>query len=135
MFRAGAVNREFGWAAFSVDFEVQGWPFQSISSAGTGPSLPSHHTSPLSAVSAVLVKMVSLRMVCMAFGFDFMLVPGATPKYPFSGLIAQRRPSAPTRIHAMSSPTVQIFQPAKRLGGIIMAKLVLPHALGNAAAT
>ena len=35
----------------------------------------------------------------------------------------------------MSSPTVQIFQPLKRLGGIIMAKFVLPHALGNAAAT
>ena len=34
----------------------------------------------------------------------------------------------------MSSPTVVIFQPSKCLGGIIMAKLVLPQALGNAAA-
>jgi hypothetical protein len=49
--------------------------------------------------------------------------------------MAHRRPSGPTRIHAMSSPTVQIFQPSKRFGGIIMAKLVLPHALGKAAAT
>jgi hypothetical protein len=50
-------------------------------------------------------------------------------------LIAQSLPSVPTRIHAMSSPTVQIFQPRKRSGGIIMAKLVLPQALGKAAAT
>ncbi len=35
----------------------------------------------------------------------------------------------------MSSPTVVIFQPSYRLGGIIMAKLVLPQALGKAAAT
>jgi hypothetical protein len=66
---------------------------------------------------------------------DFMLVPGATPKYPASGLMAQSRPSGPTRIHAMSSPTVHTFQPSKRFGGTIMAKLVLPHALGKAAAT
>jgi hypothetical protein len=32
-------------------------------------------------------------------------VPGATPKKPASGLIAQRRPSGPIFIHAMSSPT------------------------------
>ncbi len=35
----------------------------------------------------------------------------------------------------MSSPTVSIFQPAYSLGGIIMAKFVLPHAEGKAAAT
>src|SRR6266567_3896289 len=35
----------------------------------------------------------------------------------------------------MSSPTVQTFQPSKPLGGISMAKFVLPHADGNAAAT
>ena len=34
----------------------------------------------------------------------------------------------------MSSPTVVTFQPLKRSGGIIMAKLVLPQALGKAAA-
>jgi hypothetical protein len=37
----------------------------------------------------------------------------------------------------MSSPTVQTFQPLRRNdgGGIIMAKFVLPQALGKAAAT
>ena len=30
---------------------------------------------------------------------------GATPKKPFSGLTAQRRPSGPIRSHAISSPT------------------------------
>jgi len=49
--------------------------------------------------------------------------------------MAQRRPSSPTRIQAMSSPTVRIFQPGKASGGIIIAKLVLPQAEGNAAAT
>jgi hypothetical protein len=34
----------------------------------------------------------------------------------------------------MSSPTVVTFHPAKCFGGINIAKLVLPHALGNAAA-
>ena len=62
-------------------------------------------------------------------------VPGATPKKPASGLMARSRPSRSGRIQAMSSPTVQIFQPSNPLGGIIMAKLVLPQALGNAAAT
>ena len=49
--------------------------------------MPSHHTSP-SSVSAVLVKTVFLVSVRMAFGFVSMLVPGATPKNPNSGLIA-----------------------------------------------
>src|ERR1017187_6805494 len=35
----------------------------------------------------------------------------------------------------MSSPTVQTFQPSKPSGGISIEKLVLPQALGNAAAT
>ena len=38
-------------------------------------------------------------------------------------------------IHAMSSPIVVTLQPSKPAGGISIAKLVLPHALGNAAAT
>ena len=42
---------------------------------------------------------------------------------------------APICIQAMSSPMVVIFQPAKCAGGISIAKFVLPHALGNAAAT
>ena len=35
----------------------------------------------------------------------------------------------------MSSPTVQTFQPSNPAGGISIAKFVLPHAEGNAAAT
>src|SRR3954471_17933718 len=80
LFFAGAVKREFGCAAFSVEPFFQGLPCQSMSSSGTGPSLPSHHTSLLSGVSATFVKMVSFMIVCIAFGFDCMLVPGATPK-------------------------------------------------------
>jgi len=60
-------------------------------------------------------------------------VPGATPKNPYSGLIAYRRPSSPNFIHAMSSPIVSTFQPCSV--GITIARLVLPHALGNAPVT
>src|SRR5580704_7210946 len=66
LFVAGAVKREFGWAAFSVDLLSHGLPFQSVSCAGTGPSLPSHHTSP-SCVEATLVKIESLMIVFIAF--------------------------------------------------------------------
>ena len=68
----------------------------------------------------------------IAFALVFMLVPGATPKKPASGLIAYRRPSSPKRIQAMSSPTVSTFQPGTL--GSSMARLVLPQADGNAAA-
>ena len=43
--------------------------------------------------SATLVKMVSLLTVFMALGLVFEPVPGATPKKPASGLIAQSLPS------------------------------------------
>src|SRR5580658_5281990 len=66
----------------------------------------------------------------MALAFDFMLVPGATPKKPYSGLIAYSRPSAPNFIHAMSSPMVSTFQPG--MVGISIDKFVLPQADGNA---
>src|SRR5687768_4570090 len=80
LFLAGAVKREFGCAAFSFDSPlIQGLPCQSVMRAGTSPSLPSHHTS-RSSVSATLVKMVFLSTHFIALGFDFMLVPGATPK-------------------------------------------------------
>jgi hypothetical protein len=49
--------------------------------------------------------------------------------------MAYRRPSAPGLIQAMSSPMVVTFQPSKPAGGISIAKLVLPQALGKAAAT
>src|SRR5512140_2598061 len=42
----GAVNRLFGWAALVELAGVHSLPCQSIALAGTGPSLPSHHTSP-----------------------------------------------------------------------------------------
>ena len=96
--------------------------------------MPSHQTPP-SGVSATLVKMVLRESVAMALGLVLAEVPGATPKKPASGLMARSRPFASGRIQAMSSPTVQTFQPSKPLGGTIMAKLVLPQALGKAAAT
>src|SRR5947209_12446067 len=98
--------------------------------------MPSHHTSP-SSVSATLVKMVLALIEAIAFALDCSLVPGATPKKPASGLIALSLPSAPILIQAISSPTTVTFQPSSKNvgGGISMAKLVLPHALGKAAAT
>ncbi len=74
-------------------------------------------------------------MVRIAFGFDARFVPGRDAEVAVLGV---DRPEAPVRADAhpaMSSPTVQTFQPSKRLGGIIIAKFVLPQALGNAAAT
>ncbi len=73
-------------------------------------------------------------MVCIAFGLESALVPGATPKKPNSGFTAYRRPSSPKRIQAMSSPRVSARHPPGMVGWII-ARLVLPHADGNAAAT
>src|SRR5471032_2525433 len=137
---AGAVKREFGCAAFApVAFAisgVHGLPCQSVKCAGGSAVMPSHQTPP-SGVSATLVKMVFFASAAIAFGFVWFDVPGATPKKPASGLIARRRPLASGLIHAMSSPTVQIFQPffLNDAGGMSIAKLVLPQALGNAAAT
>src|SRR5258708_5837226 len=106
----GAAKRLLACAAFSFESGVHLLPRQSRHSSGTGPSFPSHQTSP-SGVRATFVKMVSRAMVLTALGLDFEFVPGTTPKYPASGLMAYRRPSGPGFIHAMSSPTVQIFQP------------------------
>ncbi len=72
-------------------------------------------------------------IVSIAYGLVFWLVPGATPKKPNSGLTAQSRPSSPNRIQAMSSPRVSTFQPG--MVGFSIARLVLPHADGKAAAT
>src|SRR5581483_4256234 len=136
--RAGAVKRAFGWAALApVFFAISGvhrLPCQSSHSAGGSSVIPSHHTPP-SGVSAALVKIEFLESAAIAFGFVFFDVPGATPKKPASGLMARRRPRGSGVIQAMSSPTVQIFQPLNSSGGTIIAKLVFPQALGNAAAT
>src|SRR6266852_3481025 len=135
---AGAVKRAFGCAAFApVSFAICGvhfLPRQSRHSAGGSSVMPSHHTPP-SGVRATFVKMVFRANVAIAFGLVFALVPGATPKKPASGLIARNWPFASGLIQAISSPTVQTFQPSKPAGGIIIAKFVFPQADGKAAAT
>ena len=60
------------------------------------------------------------------------VVPGATPKIPYSGFIAKSRPSGPGLIQTMSSPRVSTFQPG--IDGRSIARFVLPQAEGNAAA-
>src|SRR6267142_6109370 len=135
---AGAVKRAFGCAAFApVSFAIAGvhfLPCQSRHSAGGSSVMPSHQTPP-SGVSATLVKIEFVASAAMAFGFVLTEVPGATPKKPDSGLMACKRPFASGLIQAISSPTVQTFQPSKPGGGISMAKFVLPQALGNPAVT
>src|SRR5579872_3358533 len=136
--RAGAVKRAFGWAALApvclAISGVQRLPCQSVHSAGGSSVMPSHHTPPCG-VSATLVKMEFLASVAIALGLVFFDVPGATPKNPASGLIARKFPLASGRIQAISSPTVHTFQPSNPFGGMSIAKLVLPQALGKAAAT
>ena len=85
--RGAAVNRAFGCAAFRPESGVQGRRSQSTNLAGFSSVIPSHHTSP-SIVIAQFVKMEFLVTLSMALAFDFMLVPGATPKKPYSGLMA-----------------------------------------------
>src|SRR5579863_4004812 len=135
---AGAVKRPLGCAAVVPFFlpiaGVQCWPRQSRHSAGGLSVMPSHQTPP-SGVSATLVKMVLRERVATAAGLVLALVPGATPKNPASGLMARSFPVMSGLIHAMSSPTVQTFHPCMDLGGMSMAKLVLPQADGKAAAT
>ncbi len=84
---AGAVKRAFGCAAGLSDFGVQSLPCQSVSCGGGSSVISSHQTSP-SGVRATLVKIEFSLSESIALAFDFMLVPGATPKKPASGLIA-----------------------------------------------
>ena len=72
-----------------------------------------------------------LKIDFMATGLLSSLVPGATPKKPFSGLMALRSPLLSNLSHAMSSPT-QVTSYPGRLGHS-MARLVLPQADGKAA--
>src|SRR5436190_966948 len=130
--RAGVVKRAFGWAALRPLSGVQRRRSQSVVSAGGRSAISSHHTSP-SGVIAQFVKIEFEATVFIALGLLRTEVPGATPKKPASGLIACKRPSAPNFIHAMSSPTVSTFQPGSV--GFSIARLVLPHAEGNAPAT
>src|ERR1700682_4139829 len=112
---AGAVKRELGCAALApvslAICGVQRLPRQSVHSAGGSSVMPSHHTPP-SGVSATLVKIEFLASVVIAFGLVMAEVPGATPKKPASGLMARRRPPPSGFIQAISSPTVQTFQPS-----------------------
>src|SRR3954470_16568908 len=94
--------------------------------------MPSHQTSP-SSVLAQLVKIVLRSTVSIAFGLVLRAVLGATPKNPYSGLTAYSRPSEPNFIQAMSSPIVSTLQSGSV--GTSIARLVFPHALGNAPPT
>src|SRR5260221_11689560 len=122
---AGAVKRALGCAALAPVFlaisGVHRLPCQSRHSSGGLSVMPSHHTPP-SGVRATLVKMVLRESAAIALGLVFCDVPGATPKNPASGLMSRRQPSASGLIHAMSSPTVQIFQSSSPLGGTTIAK-------------
>src|SRR5262245_17384518 len=112
----GAVKREFVCVEGLPLLGVQSSPFQSFKCAGGGSVSPSHSTSP-SSVCATFVKMQFFESVAIAFGLVFGPVPAATPKKPASGLMAWSEPSGACLIHAMSSPTVQTFQPSKPAGG------------------
>src|SRR5262249_1340790 len=84
---AGAVKRALGWAALRVAAGVQGRRSQSINSVGLVSVIASHQTSP----SGVIAQLVNIELrvtLSMALALDFMLVPGATPKNPYSGLMA-----------------------------------------------
>src|ERR1700719_4705828 len=126
------VPRKFGCAA--PPFEGSHFsPRHVINPAGGSPPIPSHHGS-FSGVTPVFVKMVLDFTASITFGLVFLLVPGATPKNPDSGLMAWRYPSAPIFIQAMSSPTVHTLYPWLSSADTIIARFVLPQALGNAAA-
>lgn len=124
---------ELGWAAGDLLSLLHFCPLQSVmvTPDWTSSSMPSQKTPP-SLVEATLVKSVLLKIVFMAIGLLLVEVPGATPKNPFSGLMALSWPFWSKRIQAMSSPTHSTLNPGKL--GVIMAKLVLPQAEGKAAA-
>src|SRR5260221_12920462 len=73
----------------------------------------------------------------MLFFFLMIRRPPRSTLFPYTTLFrsARSEPSAWGLIQAMSSPMVVTFQPSKTLGGTSIEKLVLPQALGKAAAT
>src|SRR5439155_12746370 len=81
--RAGVVKRALGWDERRPLAGVHGRLSQSVNSGGATSVISSHHTSP-SGVIAQLVKIEFFAAVNIALGLLFMLVPGATPKNPFS---------------------------------------------------
>lgn len=78
------------------------------------------------------ITVMSYKRILQCLHFPIWYIPGATPKKPFSGLMALSCPLLSNFIHAMSSPTHSTLYPGS--DGHIMARFVLPHALGNAAA-
>src|SRR3954465_193754 len=88
---ADTVKRALGCAAsrpvFLLSSGVHSLPCQSVSRVGGWSVMPSHQTSP-SGVSATLVKMTFALSIRIALGLVASDVPGATPKKPYSGLIA-----------------------------------------------
>src|ERR1700722_19109691 len=81
---AGTVDREFGCAATAFEGS-HSCPRPVIKPAGGSPPIPSHHGS-CSGVMPVFVKSVLSFTASITFGLVFLLVPGATPKNPDSGL-------------------------------------------------
>ena len=81
------------------------------------------------------MKMVSARIISMAFGLVFDPVPGATPKKPASGI---NRPKPAVRTDAQPGDIIadRVDLPSLHTrGGTSMARLVLPQALGKAPQT
>ena len=96
--------------------------------------MPSHHTPP-SGVSATFVKIVFFASAAIALGFVLADVPGATPKNPGLGIDRAQLPvlvGLDPRDVVADRPDLPSFE---TVGGMSIAKFVLPQALGNAAVT
>ncbi len=80
----------------------------------------------------LIVSGVALLLILL-----FFLIKKFWKKKPASGLMARSLPLASGLIQAISSPMQEISQPCfcNSGGGINIAKLVLPQALGKAAVT
>jgi len=102
-------NRAFGCAAARPQPGVHSWPFHQCTWRAVHRScLPPH----IPVVSKCDIgKNRIFVIVSIALGLESMEVPGATPKKPFSGLMAYNRPSLPNFIQAISSPTHSTFHP------------------------
>jgi hypothetical protein len=137
---AGAVKREFGWAALRpvslaiCRRPVLALPVDQVRRRFLGHAFPPH-------IAVVGQRDVGEDDVFFQRGHGvevglFSRCRGDAEEARFRVDGVERVvPSLPGLIQAMSSPTVVIFQPPRTCGGISMAKLVLPQADGKAAAT
>ncbi len=128
----GAVKRAFGCAAGVSDSGVQSLPFQSIACAGGSAVSPSHQTSP-SSVSAQLVKIVSCPIESIALG----LVERSRSRSDAEEAVLRvdrAQAAVVVELHPGDVVADRLDLPAGSVG-ISIARLVLPQALGNAAAT